>query len=142
MVYHDLLSDREMDFLVDYSTPRLSNARIIPKSNRALTAADKANPKKGKTVSKTNQVWLQDIVFKEKAVYDLVTKDPLDYVLRELKDPYSYSVQHEVLLKLSRILELATQLNVTERFATSWYIASKGAQPKWCVPKHRPTSPA
>ena len=124
MVYHDLLSDREMDFLVDYSTPRLSNARIIPNSNRALTAADKANPKKAKTVSKTNQVWLQDIVFKEKAVHDLVTRDPLDYVLRELMDPYSYSVQHEVLLKLSRKLELATQLNVTERFATSQYQVS------------------
>ena len=26
-VYHDLLSEKEMSYLVDYSTPRLSNTR-------------------------------------------------------------------------------------------------------------------
>ena len=125
VVYHDLLSDREMDFLVDYSTPRLSNARVLPDSNKRLSAADKANPKKGKTVAKTNQVWLFDIAFHEEDTYDQVSLEPLDYVMRELKDPYSYSVQHEIMLKLSRKLELATNLNVTERFATSPYQVSR-----------------
>ena len=110
-----------MDFLVDYSTPRLSKGRELPNSNRKLLAADKYNPKKGKTVAKTNQVWLKDIRYNETERYDLVSMDPIDFVLRELKDPYSYSVEIEIMLKLSRKLELATNLNVTERFATSPY---------------------
>ena len=27
LIFHDILSEREMDFLIEYSTPRLSNAR-------------------------------------------------------------------------------------------------------------------
>ena len=119
-----------MDFLVDYSTPRLSNKRVIPNSNAALSAADKGNPKKGKTVSKTNQVWLKDIKYNETERYDLVSTDPMDFVLRELKDPYSYSVEIEIMLKLSRKLELATNLNVTERFATSPYQVGHAVQYK------------
>ena len=66
-------------------------------------------------------MWLKDIVFHEEEVFDSVSNDPMDYKMRDLTDPDSYSIQHQVMYELSKKLELATNLNVTDRFATSAY---------------------
>ena len=54
-IFHDILTEREMAYLIDYSTPRLSHARVIPESNNQASKADFKSGKKGKTVAKTNQ---------------------------------------------------------------------------------------
>ena len=55
-IFHDILTEKEMDYLIDYSSPRLSNARDVPNSNKHATKADLKSGKKGRTVAKTNQV--------------------------------------------------------------------------------------
>ena len=67
------------------------------------------------------QVWLRDILFHEDEVFERVSNDPVDYKMRDLTDPHSYSIQHQVMFGMSKKLELATNLNVTDRFATSAY---------------------
>ena len=55
-IFHDILTDKEMDYLVDYASPRLSNARVVPLSNQSVSKADLKSGKRGRTVAKTNQV--------------------------------------------------------------------------------------
>ena len=58
-IFHDFMTEAEMKYLVDYSAPRLSNAREIPSYNSQHNKADVKEGKKGRTVSKTNQVQMK-----------------------------------------------------------------------------------
>ena len=60
-IFHDILTEKEMDYLIDYSSPRLSNARHVPASNQK-----KDDIKRGKisrTVAKTNQASFATLTF-------------------------------------------------------------------------------
>ena len=55
-VFHDILTEEEMSYLVSYATPRLSNTRIVPFSNLSASKQDLKSGKRGKTVNKANAV--------------------------------------------------------------------------------------
>ena len=39
-VFHDFLTEREMDWMIEYSKPRLSKTRQVPDSTKKLTKAE------------------------------------------------------------------------------------------------------
>ena len=57
--------------------PDLSTSnRTVIGSNRNLQISDKHSGKKGKTVVKTNQVWIYDIKFNETEAFEQIEIDP------------------------------------------------------------------
>ena len=56
--------------------PDLSTTRTVIGSNRNLQISDKHSGKKGKTVVKTNQVWIYDIKFNETEAFEQIEIDP------------------------------------------------------------------
>lgn len=95
--------------------------REVPLSNKQISRVDLNEGRRSKTVAKTNQVWIESLKFKEKETYTKISENPLDFVLNELKDPYSYSVAHPVVHKVTKRLELALGLRISPRFASSKY---------------------
>ena len=140
-VFHDILTEEEMAYLVSYATPRLSNTRIVPISNLSVSKQDLKSGKRGRTVSKTNQVqafksakgalnilhqyihqvWMEEKKWHEEQMYVQTGDNPLMYQAKDLKDPYGHTVIDPLLIKLSKKVEMATAFNVTARFASSQY---------------------
>lgn len=77
--------------------------------------------RKTKSVGKSNQVWIESLVFKENATYTTITENPLEFTLNDLKEPYSYRVVHPLIHKITKRLELASGLRISPRFASSKY---------------------
>ena len=57
----------------------------------------------------------------EDAEINLVSTNPSVFEYQDFKDPYGYKSQNDLLVRLSRKIELATGYNVTGRFASSMY---------------------
>ena len=76
-VFHDILTEEEMSYLVSYATPRLSNTRIVPFSNLSASKQDLKSGKRGKTVNKANAVSRQAFRVQED-FFDYVYSSGLD----------------------------------------------------------------
>ena len=128
-ILHDFFTEKEMNWLMDYSKPRLSASREghIPQSTKDLTKAKLRykNPRTtGYTVAKAVTVWLNDIEYPNRETWTQISKDgqPLEYEITPAsKDPYAYVVYHKLLNGISKRIELATSLNVTVRYGASIY---------------------
>jgi len=102
-ILHDLLTEEEIQWLIEYSIPRLSRVRdnaklpIQPKYERH----DKT---KRRTIHKTVQCWIKDIQ------YD---------AYNEFNDRFNYTINFPLMFKLSKKLELATQMNVTAKYSAT-----------------------
>ena len=101
-ILHDLLTEKEIEWMIEYSTPRLSRVRgnmgiITPKH-------EKSDKTKRRTIHKTVQCWIKDIEY-----------DPYN----EDNDRFNYTVNHPLMLKLARKIELATQMNVTGKYSST-----------------------
>ena len=128
-IIQDFFTEKEMVWMMEYSKPRLSASRrgTIPASTRERTKSDRryADPtKKGFTVGKAVTTWFNDIEFNEEQQYIKVSPEgssPNVYEHPPLKDPYSYRIEFEVMHGISKRIELATALNVTDRHAASRY---------------------
>ena len=125
-VYRDFFTDKEMKWMIEYSLPRLSATRELPKSTLSKTKAEVRQSEYSKrfvAVAKTVQTWFNDVDYKEVAHYEKISGkgEPLDYRLKPLKDAYSYSVTHAIMHSVSRKIEAATNFNVTTRFGASMY---------------------
>ena len=118
-IFHDILDEDEIEYLVEISRPNLSASRIVPESNKWATKADIKYGKKGKTVAKTNQVWWSDVIYKPEN-YTMISSNPFEYRLDTVTDN-SYVVSDKVLRKLSDKIERATNMNITARFSSSEY---------------------
>ena len=73
-----------------------------------------------RTVAKTVQTWLSDIKYAEEAWYEQTQKigEPLKFQLQPLADPYTFDIELPLMHKLSKKIELATNLNVTKRLVS------------------------
>ena len=113
---HDFLSNEEIEYFINVSKPYLSDARIIEKPVKKAES-------NVKTVHKTVQLWLDEIIFKENANYKYIEEEEgfKIYQLLPFKDMNSYSVKDWLLLKLSKRIEMATQTKVLSRFGSSSY---------------------
>ena len=122
VIFHDILTDAEINFLIDYSKPKLSNARDISKYNSQVSDAELRNGKKGRTVSKTNQVWMSEAEYTFPDNYTVVSSVPPVFVMDDIPGDYKeHTVKFPVLAALTTKIELATNFVVKERFAASDY---------------------
>ena len=128
-IIHYFFSEKEMDWLMEYSKPRLTSSREedMPPSTFDSTKAKMryANPNtKGLTVRKAVTLWLNEIAYINYANWAQISRDgqPLEYeVTPSGKDPYCHNVNHKRLNDISKRIELATYLNVTARYGASPY---------------------
>ena len=114
MIFHDFLSESEIKYMIDYSTPRLSRARVEDVKNQGEAKKRFSAGNKVRIVSKTVQCWIIDKFWKEPYTINMETKQ-----IGTMKDPDSYQVNHLVMFKLAKKIEIATRLNVSARFAST-----------------------
>ena len=126
-IIHDFFTETEMDWMMEYSKPRLSASRAgsIPDSTKDLTKSDLrySAAKRGVSVGKAITAWFNDIVYNESEVYRKISEEgePLRYEISPLKDPYGYRIIHKTMHEVSRRMEMATNFNVTSRHGASMY---------------------
>ena len=109
MIFHEFLSEDEIDFLITYSVPRLSTQREKQAFNRRQKKHDYGS-KQVRVVSKTVQCWIDDVRFNKTSSESATALSSNDY-----------DVVHQILLKLSRKIEAATRLKVIGRFSSTQY---------------------
>ena len=125
-VFRDFFTPKEMNWMIEYSKPRLSASRTVTQSKAASSKArDDQNLGlvSRSTVAKAIQTWFKDINYTEIQIFEKVSSDkqPLKYNHPPLKDPQSYSIIHPIMYKISQRIELSTGFNVTSRFGASEY---------------------
>jgi len=124
-IFHDFFSIKEVDWMIGFTQPRLSDKRNIPESSKKLKKSSKKY-----TVAKAVQTFFKDIEYDEKEEYHKINMNMNDgmnhkvgnriYAAQPLDDPYSYTVRNEIMLKISKRIEAATRMNVTHRHG-SWH---------------------
>ncbi len=119
----EFFHEKEREFLIEYSTPRLSLTRVRDPYNllvqrgyntteekQAMEEGKMQKKKRTKIIHKSVQTWIPDIRYEK--YYDN---------LHEVEDNDNYEVLQPVLFKLSKRLELASGLNVTAKYASTEY---------------------
>ena len=73
--------------------------------------------KASRTVAKAIQTWYTDITYTERARYIRIQEvnKPLEFEMLPINEMHSFTIEHPVIFKLSRKLELATNMNLTRR---------------------------
>ena len=104
-IAHDIFSENEMNWIMEYSRPKLSSMRIINDGSADFSRADLKYSvrQKGRTVAKPVQTWLNDISYNETTKIFQTNEDPADppmYEALPLKDPYTFHVVNEIMLQV------------------------------------------
>ena len=124
-VVHDFFTEKEMSWMMEYSKPRLTAARSPPASSTSLTKSQLrfGSTTTGFTVTKAVTTWIEDIKYNEEQQYVKVSGqgEPIEFYLPPLKDIYGFSIKHQLLLDISRRIELFTAMNVTTRDGATTY---------------------
>lgn len=117
VIFHGILSEEEIQYLIEYSKPRLSKNREYGSgSPESIHTADIG---KVRIVAKSVQCWLEDIVYKSNALDDLHLVD--QFIETGIDRDMEYRVLHPVMLKLSKKIEMATRMNVTGKYSSTGY---------------------
>ena len=124
-VIHDFFSKKEMDWMMDYSRPSLTAARVIPPSTSSISKAElrNANDKTGYTVGKAITTWFNDIIYTEKQQYAKTMSNGriIEVEHPPLNEPNSYHIELTAMSQISKRIQLSTGLNVTSRHGASEY---------------------
>jgi prolyl 4-hydroxylase len=101
-ILHDVLTEAEINWMLDYSKPRLSRVRgnfgeIVPKH-------ESRDRNKRRSVHKTVQCWIGDIEYPK---------------YNEDNDLTNYTIHYPLMFKLAQKFELATQMNVTGKYSST-----------------------
>jgi hypothetical protein len=129
-VFHDFLSETEIQHLIDISIPNLSRHRHTSASNHAGEKHEYRSGARKITKHKTVQYWFNDIEYHNTPIYTTlannpdVTFDELDFTLAS-EDPYAHTVLDPLVRKLSKKIEWATRTNITKILSSSHYQVSK-----------------
>ena len=115
-VIHGFFTKKEMDWMIDYSNPRL-------KIDRRRSEIRQENSSIPYSVTKAITTWFNDIEYDEEEKHVIINPGfkPLKIFHPPLVDPYSYSVKSEVMIIISKRIEIATGLNVTSRHGSQQY---------------------
>ena len=107
-VFRDILVEKEMQWMIDISVPQLSAARPLKKSYQ---------------FQKSVVAKLKDIEYSEEQVFDKISGDneTLKWNIMPLDNPYEFKISDKILFQISKRVELASNLNVTKRYASSKY---------------------
>ena len=122
ILIHDFFTDSEIDWVRAYSSPLLSSIRDDHFSFKNTTNNDKLE-QAVRIVGKAVQTWFNDLSYIEEPEYFEVMTETGRVMVgqREIKDLYSYDIQHEILLRVSRRMEYATLMNITSRWGATYY---------------------
>ena len=122
IVIHDFFTDLETDWVRNYSTPLLSSDRDEQYLLRNAIYNDKLE-QIVRFAGKAVQMWFNDLSYIEEAEYFEVMQETGEVMVgqQEIKDLYSYDIQHEILLRISRRIEHATLMNITSRWGATRY---------------------
>ena len=124
-IIHDFFMENEIEWILNYSKPRLSSSRVIIPSNEGKLPWEHryVDEKTGSTVVKTVHTWFDDIAYNEKDVYQKINEvdEAPMFQIEPLTDPYTYTIVNPVMVKISRRIEMVTRFNVTQRYASSQY---------------------
>ena len=105
VVFHDILSELEMDHLIESARPELSRTRTKQIRGDALAEHEYKSGNKRKIVAKTVQAWLREVEWP-----DIIE----DYVGRN-----HLGMRYPILWKLLKKIELATQLQTQTHYSSS-----------------------
>ena len=105
-IFHDILYDADIEYLVESARPNLSAQRGRDNVN-LLKHESRRGGKKVRTIHKTIQHWMQEIMYHGEGERSF--------------DRHNFTIKSEALLKLSKRIELATQMNITARDSSPDY---------------------
>jgi len=104
MVVHELLTDEDTEYLVNWATPKLSRSRNLDYSKGAY---DKDSFKgKVRNIVKSVQAWMEAVSYHEPG---------------DMYNPDNFTVNHPRVHKLSARMELAFNLNLTRQWSSNLY---------------------
>ena len=106
-VFHEILGETEMAALIQSSVPQLSAARV----------------KNSSVFEQSVLAQFKDIEYSEEEVFDKISADheTPKWNIMPLNDPYRFTVSDTILFRVSKRIEMATNLNVTKRYASTIY---------------------
>ena len=116
VIFHDILSDLEMDYLVNTSRPNLSRSRYGSDDVQdVLGDYEFKQGNKVKIIHKTVQAWLSDVEFYHDRKNEIFFEVSLN------------QSQYPILAKLAKKIKLATQLEVNRPYsATKMQVTNYG----------------
>ena len=105
-IIHDLFTETETNWMMEYSRPKLSSGRMISDDTTKFSKTDLkySDGKKARTVAKTVQTWFEDIDYNETTTIRQTDEDsdgPPVYEALPLKDPYSFHIINEIMFQVS-----------------------------------------
>ena len=112
---HDFLFPGEINWILEHSKPALSKAR--------MNSAKYARTSNNRSVQKAIQTWFSDINWNYNDTYVRTSSmgGPLKFAVKRPKNAYDFTVQHSIVLKISKRFEIATKLNITARYGSTQY---------------------
>jgi hypothetical protein len=108
VVFHDFLSEEEINWMIGYSKPKLSRERIVAKSNDEGEKYEFREGRRKKIVHKTVQVWFNDVEFNEMPILDQAGN-----FMKPYHDEYGFKLINPLINKLSNRIEQATRFYMT-----------------------------
>ena len=108
VVFHDILTDNEIEFLRETSIPNLSRNRTYDRTSGALNRAEIQSGARRRIIHKTVQAWLPEVAWPP-----ITDVDNFPYVGKKY-----LKMNYPILWKLSQRISLATQL-VTDSHTSS-----------------------
>ena len=122
-VMADFFTEVEMDWLIEYSKPRLSAARGKSEHKVDVPQAAQRYSKKGVIIHKTVQCWINERETETpKLTIDRGESDQPDddfVILDPLQNPDWYIIKHPILHRLAKKIEIATRMNITARWSST-----------------------
>ena len=115
--------------MLDHAKPKLTKVREDNSRTRDRSK-DKdyidGLSKKVNAIKLATTINIKDIIYTETDKYykTNLKENYVEYNTFPLKDPYNFNITHHTMLKVSRRIELATNLNVTTRYGASLYQAT------------------
>ena len=127
-IFHDFFSEKEMQWTIKSSLLELSASKSHKNESKSFfihkprTSLHK-NLKKPKIYEKAAITTLLDIAYSEEQIFYQISNEnePLVYGFKPLVDPYKFSKTNNILFQISKRVELATHLNVTQRYSSKPY---------------------
>ena len=131
IILHDMLTEEEIQHILNLSIPNLSRTRRHSPSNDGSKSEYRYGDKKY-IIHKAVQHWFADVLYDRNDVqYRSVAEEgPTNTYFDDLRLDYAvgyqnYTVVDKVILKVTRRLELASQMNILSRFSSTSYQVSK-----------------
>ena len=126
-ILHDMLTEKEIQHMIDISVPNLSRTRGHSASNEGSRSEFRYGDKKY-IIHKTVQHWFSDVLYDgSKVRYTSVAEEgPTNTYFDDLRLDYiegydKYEVIDPVMFKLTKKLEMASQMDIMGKFSSTSY---------------------